>query len=56
MTAVAERFGDLRPRDREIVTLSAFSGKKQQAIAAHMGVAIGTVTSGLSRARKALEG
>lgn len=53
---VENRLAELRPCDREIVYLSVFDGIKQEAIASRMGVAVGTVKSRLSRARKALEG
>ena len=51
---VAKRMQELRPCDRRIVLLSVLSGMNHDGIARRMNVAIGTVKSRLSRARRAL--
>ncbi len=51
---VQERLNALRPCDRSIVLLSVFDGMDQDRIARRMNVAVGTVKSRLSRARRAL--
>lgn len=51
---VEERLRRLRPCDRRIVLLSVLSGMNHEGIARRMNVAVGTVKSRLSRARRAL--
>ena len=51
---VERRLGELRGCDREILYLSVFAGMRHQTIANRMGIAVGTVKSRLSRARRAL--
>ena len=51
---VQERMNELRPCDRRIVLLSVLSDMNHDRIARRMNVAVGTVKSRLSRARRAL--
>ncbi|PIW29781.1 MAG: RNA polymerase subunit sigma-24 [Rhodospirillales bacterium CG15_BIG_FIL_POST_REV_8_21_14_020_66_15] len=45
---------DLKPRDRWILHLVVFEGKRYQDVARELDIAVGTVKSGLSRARRRL--
>ena len=51
---VEDRIDELRGCDRKIVLLSVFTDMKHEAIAKQMNIAVGTVKSRLSRARRAL--
>lgn len=44
----------LQPHEQEVLTLRAFEGLTESEIAARIGIAVGTVKSRLSRARKHL--
>jgi DNA-directed RNA polymerase specialized sigma subunit, sigma24 homolog len=51
---VAERMRGLRADERRALHLSVFQGLPHETIAERTGVAVGTVKSRLSRARRAL--
>lgn len=51
---VERRIGELREGERDVVMLSVFGGLQHEAIAARMDIAVGTVKSRLSRARRVL--
>ncbi|WP_344532275.1 RNA polymerase sigma factor [Streptomyces albiaxialis] len=54
LRAVQEALGQLRRQEREVLTLCVWSGLDYQQTAEALGIAVGTVRSRLSRARKKL--
>lgn len=54
LTDVASRIENLRAEERDVLQLCVFSELSHDQIATRMGVAVGTVKSRLSRARRSL--
>jgi RNA polymerase sigma-70 factor (ECF subfamily) len=55
LAAIRQAFGSLRRQEQEVFALCVWSGLDHAEAAQALGVAVGTVRSRLSRARKKLE-